>query len=482
MTPASQVVWQYGGLNLPYDADRLPNGNTLIADGRVIEVDTTEAIVWQYPPVADQPYWPTWGYDQYNTSRSPHPGPQSAELAWTYMAEKGRVINQQQTVDANGTMYFATWGSVDEDIGNRARGMLYALNPDGSLKWIYDPGPLEGYYLGTIETSPTIGPDGTIYFGRGDGILRAVNPDGTLKWAFETIPNTNGRGQIFPSPVVSEEGIIYFGTGDYALWLGLGNNIFYALEDKGDHAEIKWTFPSDGSSLNNWIFCNPAIGDDGTVYFSSGRTLYAFGTDGQEQWHYTATDRMWNPTIGEDGTIYVQAFNYNANGVVYALSPDGSLKWTYPIAEPVVSGISIGSDDTLYFGSDTGQDAENRLVGKLYALVDCGQDCVQEKWLEPIDFGLNVRKPTIDAEGTLYVALRGDLDVTPPIPGRVVALRDTGHSGEILWSVEANGEIWMASPVIGPDNTLYFADVVCIDYETCDDDIDVPSVYAIKEA
>jgi len=99
------------------------------------------------------------------------------------------VINQQQTVDADGTIYFATWGSAEGD--ERAHGMLYALNPDGSLKWIYDPGgpAPDEYYLGTIETSPTIGPDGTIYIGRGDGILRAVNPDGTEKWPFETISN-----------------------------------------------------------------------------------------------------------------------------------------------------------------------------------------------------------------------------------------------------------------------------------------------------
>lgn len=110
-------------------------------------------------------------------------------LVWTYQAEKGRVINQQQTVDADGTIYFATWGSAEGD--ERAHGMLYALNPDGSLKWIYDPGgpAPDEYYLGTIETSPTIGPDGTIYIGRGDGILRAVNPDGTEKWPFETISN-----------------------------------------------------------------------------------------------------------------------------------------------------------------------------------------------------------------------------------------------------------------------------------------------------
>ena len=43
--------WEYDrGLNWPRDADRLPNGNTLVADSRdnqVVEVDSTGQIVWQ---------------------------------------------------------------------------------------------------------------------------------------------------------------------------------------------------------------------------------------------------------------------------------------------------------------------------------------------------------------------------------------------------------------------------------------------------
>jgi len=58
VTPGGVVVWEYAtGLSHPYDADRLDNGATLISDsgnGRVIEVDNTGDIVWQYPPAAPQ--------------------------------------------------------------------------------------------------------------------------------------------------------------------------------------------------------------------------------------------------------------------------------------------------------------------------------------------------------------------------------------------------------------------------------------------
>ncbi|MCG2768869.1 MAG: hypothetical protein ABIK79_13120 [Chloroflexota bacterium] len=53
VTTAKQIIWWYGGMDLPYDANRLVNGNTLISDSRnsrVIEVDSAGLIVWEYPP------------------------------------------------------------------------------------------------------------------------------------------------------------------------------------------------------------------------------------------------------------------------------------------------------------------------------------------------------------------------------------------------------------------------------------------------
>lgn len=443
---------------------------------------------------SDQPYWPSFGYDPQNTSRSPYAGPQSGQIAWAYEVPKGRVINNQPTVDTNGTVYFGTWGSYVEG-SQRAHGLLYAVNPDGTEKWVYDPeGPdPESYYLGTIETSATIGPDGTIYVGRGDGILRAVDPeDGTEKWRFETYSNEYGRPQIFSSPVIAQDGTIYFGTGVYKMLLQtLGTNVLYALNPDG---AVKWTYPPDaaeGGTLSHQIFMNPAIGHDGTVYFSSGFKTYALNPDGTERWHKTTIRNMWNVAVGPDGTVYVQAmYKAGGTGAIYALNPDdGSRKWVYTVEEPTVTKVAIAGDGTLYFGSGThGTSDEPQDVGKLYAIVDCGQNCAEEKWTAPVDFGSSVGTPAIDAEGSIYVALRGDLgaagaEADPPVPGQVVAVRDLGEGAEILWNVEARGEIWQGNPVIGPNRTLYFADAVCIhDPETgtdCDEDTQIPSLYAV---
>jgi outer membrane protein assembly factor BamB len=53
-------------------------------------------------------------------------------------------------------------------------GMLYALNPDGTLKWSYR-------LSGLSSDVPVIDRKGTIYV-IADNLL-ALNPDGTLKWS-----------------------------------------------------------------------------------------------------------------------------------------------------------------------------------------------------------------------------------------------------------------------------------------------------------
>ena len=89
-------------------------------------------------------------------------------------------------------------------------GFLYALDTSnfGSIKWKYPPGATG---LSAIRSSPAIDSDGTVYFGTDDGILYAVNPDGTLKWTF---PASGSIGAIRSSPTIGPNGIIYVGSDD----------------------------------------------------------------------------------------------------------------------------------------------------------------------------------------------------------------------------------------------------------------------------
>ena len=56
VTPDKEITWEYSSEELiwPYGGQRLPNGNTLIADcmgDRVIEVTPTGETVWEYAAI-----------------------------------------------------------------------------------------------------------------------------------------------------------------------------------------------------------------------------------------------------------------------------------------------------------------------------------------------------------------------------------------------------------------------------------------------
>jgi hypothetical protein len=80
----------------------------------------------------------------------------------------------------------------------------------GTLKWSH------ATTGNTIQASPAIGADGTIYVGSyGDKLYTkfyAINPNGTLKWSYAT------GSSIFSSPAIGTDGTIYVGSLDGSLY------------------------------------------------------------------------------------------------------------------------------------------------------------------------------------------------------------------------------------------------------------------------
>jgi hypothetical protein len=101
---------------------------------------------------------------------------------------------------------------------------LYALSPDGVLKW---KTKVEYAY----QYPPVIGSDGTIYVISLFGTLYALNQDGTLKWKEQII-----KSGFEPKCTIGNDGIIY-----------IGNDYLYSVVDD-----------SDSLSLTQW----PKIGHD----------------------------------------------------------------------------------------------------------------------------------------------------------------------------------------------------------------------------
>jgi outer membrane protein assembly factor BamB len=342
--------------------------------------------------------WPMKCHDLHHTGRSPYSTADNPGIEkWRFKCgwvEDGIVIGN------DGTLYF---GDEDWDI--------YALNPDGTLKWKY-------HTNGDITSAPAIDEDGTIYVGSWDDYLYAIYPNGTRKWKF----NANSAN-IASSPAIGDDGTIYFGT----LWsLGDGGKI-HAVNPDGTE---KWRYQTGDAILSD-----PAIGDDGTIYIGSmDNYLYAFYPNGTLRWKFkTGGDVKSPPSIAEDGTIYFGSLGFDNS--LYALYPNGTLKWKVGTSEGTSANPSIAEDGTIYVGSN-----------KLRAFFPNGT----LKWSFDLGSGrrhIRYSSPAISADGTIYVGANIDDG-----GGDIIAVNPDGTE---KWRKKIALERVDSSPCIGEDGTVY---------------------------
>ena len=78
---------------------------------------------------------------------------------------------------------------------------------------------------GYVGSSPAVAADGTVYVGSGDDYLYAINPDGSLKWRYQT------GGYVGSSPAVAADGTVYVGSA---------NNYLYAIVGDSPLADSPW--------------------------------------------------------------------------------------------------------------------------------------------------------------------------------------------------------------------------------------------------
>ncbi|OEU79872.1 MAG: hypothetical protein BA865_12325, partial [Desulfobacterales bacterium S5133MH4] len=209
---------------------------------------------------------------------------------------------------------------------------ITSLADEGTKKWEFPTG-------GSVFSSPAVGPDGTIYVGSDDGKLYAINPDGTQKWVFTEIGN-----KVSSSPAIGSDGTIY---------VGLDNGEVHAIDSETGKKkeEGEWPFEIETGGK---VSSSPAVGSDGTVYVGFGdHRLYAIKSNGEEKWHSDDLgDKISSsPAIGSDGTIYVGSDDFN----VYAIdSKTGKKKegWSFKTEGKVSSSPTIGFGGIIYVGSE----------------------------------------------------------------------------------------------------------------------------------
>ena len=286
------------------------------------------------------------------TARQP-----SGRVNWRFRMD-GPYAEVRPVIAADGTVYAV-------DVFNH----LYALAPDGGLKWLV---------RGAGNKGVAVGADGAVYVAS-ESFIRAFNPDGTAKWTFVQNP----RAFICLGVSVGPDGNIYSvgtqGMGVFSLTpqgaLRWTNTELY---DRliVDYAEI--VFGPNGGQQHLYFYANhhlrglrldgasvftingnidylrpgpqPAVAPDGSVH----NAITAYSPNGALLWSFASPypyNVFTQPDIGSDGIHYfvqnlIQLFALNANG---------SQRWHVtladnvadPVVDPLNTQLVIGSAETL---------------------------------------------------------------------------------------------------------------------------------------
>jgi outer membrane protein assembly factor BamB len=305
-----------------------------------------------------------------------------------------------------------------------------------------------------VFSTAAIGGDGTAYVGSADGNLYAVGPGGRERWHLRTggvIDSAAALGARDPE------------LGSATLTFGSGDEKLYRLRRLGRRhlgrpRRIAWTFeptrPPGQGQIVNWWEGNVVIGPGGTLYAgNTGGGLYAIDPDGTLRWLFPTTNSVWSAAaIGDDGNEYFGSLDLS----VHALDPAGEPLWSRVTVGFVASSPAIGSDGTVYIGS---------FDGDLYAL---DPDTGAVRWrFETADHIYSSPALVQDAGGRTTAIYVGSADgslykLTPD--GQLVWRYDTGDpirsspavgraprgDGEIVYFGSANGKLYA---IDGADGT-----------------------------
>ena len=243
--------------------------------------------------------------------------------------------------------------------------------PPTNLKWTYTA-------ASAIVGAPAIAVDGTIYFADFTGTFYALSPAGVLLWSLATI----GGAESVSSPIYGPDGTVYF------------SDIYsrvYAVTPSSTAGSYKWTFSLGGGGS----FGSPALSRDATavyVHADDGNLHAIDASTGAPKWVFNPLvypnfgTSVSSPAVAADGTIYYGGFD----AMLYAVYPNGTLRWSYKLGALSFSSPAIGADGTVYIGCyDT----------KLYAVSASGI----LRWTFASDASGGVySSPVVDASGTIY--------------------------------------------------------------------------------
>lgn len=226
-------------------------------------------------------------------------------------------------------------------------------------------------------------------------------------------------GGVTGGVALGADGSVYFGTRREAPGLNASLMVL-----RGGKLEVLFTCSDD-------IDACPVVGADGSLYFGSWNgVFYALSADGSLRWSRDVGRFISSSAVADSaGNLYFGA----GDGALHALSPDGVERWRHPTGGWVESSPALSSLGRLFFGS---------WDGRIYSIDTNGVPC----WSRDCG-GRVLSSPALSRGGAVFAATS---------EGAVLAMEQA--TGALLWRVQlpAGTE---ASPVLDSAGRLVIGDL-----------------------
>ena len=300
---------------------------------------------------------------------------------------------------------------------------LCALFPDGGLKW--DAGS-------ESQTTPIVAANAVLHI-EDMSVVARKKEDGTVIWTAP--PMYTNRC----SPVLGRDGTIY----------GSGSGSFLGAIDSAGKAVFGF---QDATMQSAPVYASPGVGS-ATVYWSliGGNIMSSF-PDGGNQWTtaFSTGPMLSMHVVGRDGTLYMSTGN-----TVYATNPDKSLKWQSLSGTSNGLAPALGAGDAVLISFTDPSDGG---ATPTFVALDPGSGSILWKFLfDPADGSGGI--PVVDRDGTAYVGTS---------KGAIYAIATTGaaiesdagifRTGVLKWKLQLAPGVDLGAPLaMGRNGTIYAA-------------------------
>ena len=225
-------------------------------------------------------------------------------------------------------------GTIYQCVESKDIDNVHAINSDGTKKWSIKLDDKIGAF-------PALSADGTVLYCLTNApTLYALNiVDGSIKWRVEKLDDSNKGCAV----AVDKMGNIYAGT----------NAAIYSFTSSGNE---RW----NGKNIAFKITERGAFALHGDCLYATtlDKGLISVNmTTGEKNWDYKNTGgNAYFPIVDKNGVIYFTEKGVSGKALVYAVEPTGSLKWSKDIASVLTyNGAALSAEGLLFLGNSGGK-------------------------------------------------------------------------------------------------------------------------------